>query len=661
MKIDRFVSGSVLPSTPPLPARDPARSLALRSWLIILLPSLVAGLVLAAMTNFSPRAAEPPEAVAGRLDLSGWDFRRDGAVSLCGEWSFASAGRVGYIRVPGQWTGTEAGGSSGKGHGIYTLLVALPRGAPPLSIRVPTVATAYALRADGAEIAAGGRPSADPAAAVPGYAPLAVGLDHDFSGRTLRLDVEVSNWEYRVGGMWRPLVLGSSESIEGNWRLSYFLSIAFFAALITLAVAAVAFFVMRRSERSFLRFALLAATVALRSLVTGEYSILDFLPGISFDTVVRIEYYTAFALMPLVTLLFLSLFPAIGGRAFRSVALLPFAPLLLALSFVPLDFLTRSIYAVYPLYVANIAMLAYKVIFKVLPRERIEASVVASGGLLLLVFAMNDALYVFFVIATGNLFPLGLLLFLGALGGLISRRLVRAFGGVERLSADLADELAANEAIRRQLESTLAEKELLINEIHHRVKNSLQIVSSFLSLQSNRTEDPAAKETFAAMKNRIRSISLVHEKLYGTASSARITLGGYLRDLAALLSQGYGKGEGEVKLVLEGDAEVSVEFCVDAGLILNEVVANCFKHGAGPEGGLDVGVRARVDGEALLIDVTDAGRGFPEGFDPDSSGSLGLKIVKTLLRRSGGNVSYGRASDSGGARVSLSIPLLWQT
>ena len=136
------------------------------------------------------------------------------------------------------------------------------------------------------------------------------------------------------------------------------------------------------------------------------------------------------------------------------------------------------------------------------------------------------------------------------------------------------------------VEELLAQKELLIKEIHHRVKNSLQVVASLISLQANRVEDQRTKDIFAALRLRIVSMSLVHEKLYGKVASDRLDLGDYLLDLVRLLVAKDKAGEGEIELEIEAEGvEVEADSCFDAGLIVTELVSNAMKHGLLPKGG----------------------------------------------------------------------------
>lgn len=203
----------------------------------------------------------------------------------------------------------------------------------------------------------------------------------------------------------------------------------------------------------------------------------------------------------------------------------------------------------------------------------------------------------------------------------------------------------------RIIRQSLEEKETLLKEIHHRVKNNLQVVSSLLDMQSAAESDSELQMPLLESINRIRSMSMIHEQLYQSASLARIHLGEYTEKLCRSLLRSYAQRQ-HVDLEIEtDDVEVNIETAVPCGLILNELVSNAFKHAfePGSEGTLSVSVGEGEDGGLRLV-VKDDGRGLPVDFDPDRSASLGLQLVKTLTYQLKGNLTV---TNENGARFVL--------
>ena len=577
-----------------------------------------------------PRA---PRAADGVLDLRAWDFGREGPVRLSGEWDFfpgvllggraaLSAPRVGGRRVPDQW-------HSGIVGGTYRLTVLLPTVRPALGIRYTTVSTAFELDADGLTIAEAGRPSMDPSTEIPAYKPGVAALAG--SGDRLVLVARVSNHVYRVGGMWRAFSLGPKAALDLGQLESVGNALTLAASL---AVLAVVFSFFIRTEESGLGFAAFSAftlAAALRALVTGNYPIVDIVRGLRFDTLIRLEYLSVFTIFPLGFLFFWVLFPAeLGRRAGRTV-LAACSAFLLLLPFAPLRVLTWSILPYYFLALIVIGATAL-ILIRALARRRAESLPLALSAGVLAVTAVNDMLFSSFFVNTANLFPLGVLISIG----------IQAYALSERYRS-----------MQRRLRQTLAEKDMLIHEVHHRVKNSLQIMSSIVSLQSHRSSEPAALAAYASMRDRIRAISLVHEKLYSLGSGDEIDLEVYARDLAAQLSGSFGSPLGG--LVCEAESLLApAELCIDLGLVMTELVSNAYKHASGSGGEGSVRVRIAADEGGILLSVKDEGPGFPEGWDMQRAGGLGFRLISALVKKRDGAIFTNRGP---GAWVRVRFPL----
>lgn len=194
---------------------------------------------------------------------------------------------------------------------------------------------------------------------------------------------------------------------------------------------------------------------------------------------------------------------------------------------------------------------------------------------------------------------------------------------------------------RKRIEEQAREaREMYIKEIHHRVKNNLQVISSLLFLQSTHATDPNILEILKESRSRVKSIALVHEKLYRTSEASRLDFAEYARDLVSELFRAYCVAqEGIHVTTVVKDVHLEVETATPCGLIINELVSNALKHAfvGKPSGELLVKLESHAPGEFVLT-VSDDGIGFPAGFDWQASKSLGLRLVMDLTRQLDGTV-----------------------
>jgi two-component sensor histidine kinase len=207
---------------------------------------------------------------------------------------------------------------------------------------------------------------------------------------------------------------------------------------------------------------------------------------------------------------------------------------------------------------------------------------------------------------------------------------------------------------RERLESSLNEKKTLLKEIHHRVKNNLQIVSSLLSLQTASIDDPAQKQVFEESILRIHSMALVHETIYGGSSFREIDMADYLRMVTHSIYQSFGPEGLRIDLRFSLDpASVTIDEAILCGLILTELVTNALKHGfAGrDQGTIEVGY-AHAGATAVLV-IADDGCGVPEDIFENADGSLGITLVHSLSSQLGGTVSV---ENGRGSRFTVRFP-----
>ena len=191
------------------------------------------------------------------------------------------------------------------------------------------------------------------------------------------------------------------------------------------------------------------------------------------------------------------------------------------------------------------------------------------------------------------------------------------------------------------LKTSLKEKELLLREIHHRVKNSLQIISSLLSLQASEFDDNLIIEKYKESENRIHTIALIHENLYQSTDISNIDFKNYLEILIDDIMYSYKVDREMIKTVLDlNDYELGIETAIPVGLIINELVSNALKHAfkSGEKGEIKI-VLEKYD-DTYTLTVQDNGIGLPDDIHPENSKSLGLMLVNALVTQLEGKMSF---------------------
>ncbi len=209
-----------------------------------------------------------------------------------------------------------------------------------------------------------------------------------------------------------------------------------------------------------------------------------------------------------------------------------------------------------------------------------------------------------------------------------------------RTVADKAGYSIDNARLLEETQRRLGEKEVLLKEVHHRVKNNLQVISSLLSLQSARISDAGVKDALRESQNRVRSMALIHEKLYQSSDLAQVDFAGYLRSLVNFLAQSYRQQADHVALDVQATSvRLDLETAIPCGLIVNELVSNSLKHAFpdGRSGSITVSLQPDEVGRWCLR-VSDDGVGYVSAPNTSRS-SLGLSLVETLTAQLGGTIT----------------------
>ena len=208
-------------------------------------------------------------------------------------------------------------------------------------------------------------------------------------------------------------------------------------------------------------------------------------------------------------------------------------------------------------------------------------------------------------------------------------------------------DITEREAAEQALQSSLHEKEALLKEVHHRVKNNLQLITSLIRLEVGRSTQAEAKSVLGEMQGRIRSMALLHESLYRNESFASIDLGRYVGQLASQVFSANLSRNAPIELRLElTSVSASLDQAIPCGLLVNELVTNALKHGFpdGRSGSVSVELRPGDDNSLWRLTVSDTGVGLPDDFESRRQSSLGLQLASGLANQLGGELNSGPGS-----------------
>ena len=197
------------------------------------------------------------------------------------------------------------------------------------------------------------------------------------------------------------------------------------------------------------------------------------------------------------------------------------------------------------------------------------------------------------------------------------------------------------------IQTSLNEKETLLREIHHRVKNNLQIISSLLNIQSEHIQDENVLSSIQEGQSRVQAMSLIHQNLYQSEHLNNVDIQNYVQQLVVYLSEMFAGQSKNIQVNVDApDINFDIDTAIPLGLIINELVSNAYKYAFEKHalGNINISIKPKT-GEDYELEIRDDGKGMPTDANPDKSNSLGLKLVKILSRQLRGTFSF--KSDKG--------------
>jgi PAS domain S-box-containing protein len=227
------------------------------------------------------------------------------------------------------------------------------------------------------------------------------------------------------------------------------------------------------------------------------------------------------------------------------------------------------------------------------------------------------------------------------------------FGHVDGVSIVVTD-ISELHQMHQKIANSLKEKECMLKEIYHRVKNNLQIISSLFNWQGKTIQDPVSRQIFIENSTRVKAMALVHEMFYQSDNLAQIKMGKYVRKLSKNLNEIYHTNSNQIKLIIDIDnILLSIESAVPYGLVINELISNAFKHAFLPEQSGEVSVSIKKKSDNIILIVSDNGVGFSSDIDFYNTKTLGIQLIHTLTKQLRGNIVLDRNT---GTTFTLTFP-----
>jgi two-component sensor histidine kinase len=209
----------------------------------------------------------------------------------------------------------------------------------------------------------------------------------------------------------------------------------------------------------------------------------------------------------------------------------------------------------------------------------------------------------------------------------------------------LFNDLTEREKQEKVVRGSLKEKEMLLKEIHHRIKNNLAVISGLLELQAMNAENESTLSTLRDSQLRIQSIAMVHEKLYQSEDFTDIGFDAYLKELVQTISQTYSSKDKQIDITYDLEPiSLDLDQAIPCSLIVNEIVVNCYKHAFNEMTEGEIKITSEFEDPELTINITDNGTGIPEDFDITEYQSLGMTLVQTLTDQLEGDIDIFPAS-----------------
>ncbi len=418
-----------------------------------------------------------PKAVKGVLDLTDWDFQKDGPADLSGEYEFywmqylspsdfskePLLEKTGFIKVPGYWKDYEIEGGKlrGDGYATYRLNIILNKQKGALALGIREVSNAYTLYINGRKAASLGVPGKDRETTVARQLHQVVAFEPQTS--PIEIILQVSNFHHRRGGgPWEVIRLGTEKEIRGSYVRRLSLDLFLFGSIFIMALYHLGLFLFRKKDRSPFYFSIFCFLISTRLLTTGGRYLAFYLPNLDWEVLIKLEYLSFYLSVPVFALFIRSVFPKFSKRVLHVLEVLAIVFSCIVL-FTSARFFSYTVNPYELITIFTIIYGLYIVIVSFL-HKNIEALILLIGFVILGITTINDMLHVDQIIQTGFFAPFGLFVFILSHAFLLSYRFSTAMTTVETQRKDLRDSLTTVETQRKELRDILGSLKMEIME-----------------------------------------------------------------------------------------------------------------------------------------------------------------------------------------------------
>jgi len=436
----------------------------------------------------------------------------------------------------------------------------------------------------------------------------------------LDIVIPVSNYQHRVGGGFTAKVLlGLEEKIKNKRYVNLIIETSLTIVVFLIGLFQLFFYFLQK-KKFFLFLFLACLAGGARQMFVGEVFLYNFFPEISYSIIQRGRYITYYLSIVFLTIYLWSLFKKNVKVSTVYVVVVPFIFGSICMCVLPVYFATKlalfyQFYAVF--FLLFIIALAIKLDFKQNNLHRL----VLMNFVGACVFILNDLLYARGIINTMFLSNYTILLFVS----------------IQAIINYLFQAEIENK--NKTMKLLIEQKGIMLKEIHHRVKNNFQLISSLIEMQTRDITDKKALSLLEEGKNRIKSMALIHQKLYND-DDFLINVHDYVGSLVKDIASAYGKDKTATISLNIPNLKFDIDTAIPIGLIINELITNAYKYGLTNERQeLSIAMRSIFKG-TYVLEVKDNGVGLPDKFDFNKSKSLGLRLVRRLSKQLYGSTSY---------------------
>jgi PAS domain S-box-containing protein len=481
---------------------------------ILVIFSVILFLIIGCKPNILDRTV--PEIVNGVLDLSDWDFDKDGPVELSGKWEFYWKAHLmqedftdenpsamsGVIKVPGTWNGFEVNGEkiSAEGYATYRLRILLgDTRRHRLAFKFLDMAVAYSVYVNGKKLLSAGRPGKTFESTIPQFYPQVV----NFQPASERLDViiQVSNFHHRKGGAWEPILLGLAEDMRQIRQRALNVNFFLFGGILIMGIYHIGLFIFRREEKSTLFFGIFCFLIAARSLVTGERYLIHLFPEFNWEVHTKIAYLTFYIGVPVFAVYTRNIFPkeiskyaiyavSIAGAIFSAIVL--FTP-------ARIYTYTAALFQIFTIAAAGYGLFS---LIPAIQHKRQGALIYLSGFVIIFLTLVNDILYSNLLVQTGYMLPFGLFGFILCQVCLLSLRFSKAFITIEsqrqslqEINSDYKKEILEHKRSEEALRESEEKYRLLVENASEAIVVAQDGVLRFVNSRATEFSGYSAEES----------------------------------------------------------------------------------------------------------------------------------------------------------------------